>query len=508
MEPTLHCARPGDGCEARFSDRVLACRICYRLCVAGARRHRRLRHAARRRRSACGTGGVFVKRLIGLPGDTWAERDGYVYIDGQRLDEPYVKPDRRDAETHRARTIPPGRYFFMGDNRRDLVRLAPVGDGPALRPDREGRRRLLAAEPHLAPLTPQFRAHAADFPGACPRAAPHVSRASGLPLRPGLGAREQPRRARRRGRPRLRRRVRRQLRDDGRLTLAHDPVPWSRGDRRRGVPARPRPGPARAQRQEPRRARPDAARDRAARARRAASSSSTSSCSAPAPTRWRRIQRRGFRVAHRLSEREPHLAALRRRPDRDRRLARRVRLAVAARRARPRADRRRQARASTSRPSSTAASPCSRSRRAGTRCSRGASPASAPTSRFTFARGAPDDQGRDLRHGRRPRRRRQVALQRAQRRAPARRCRPDLVAGAPHGLQGHPDPREAAHPHRAQGPRPRALGARLADQAGRDAADHRVVLDARRREDRDAAAALAPLPDRRLLELDPRAPST
>ena len=30
MEPTLHCARPGSDCEARFSDRVLACRFCYR----------------------------------------------------------------------------------------------------------------------------------------------------------------------------------------------------------------------------------------------------------------------------------------------------------------------------------------------------------------------------------------------------------------------------------------------------------------------------------------------
>ena len=49
---------------------------------------------------------------------------------------------------------------------------------------------------------------------------------------------------------------------------------------------------------------------------------------------------------------------------------------------------------------------------------------------------------------------------------------------------------------------------RRADEAGGDAADHRVVLAARRREDRDAAAALAPLPDRRLLELDPRARST
>ena len=29
MEPTLHCARPGNGCEARFSDRVLANRFIY-----------------------------------------------------------------------------------------------------------------------------------------------------------------------------------------------------------------------------------------------------------------------------------------------------------------------------------------------------------------------------------------------------------------------------------------------------------------------------------------------
>src|SRR5215472_13094463 len=28
MEPTLHCARPAQGCEARFADRILACRIC------------------------------------------------------------------------------------------------------------------------------------------------------------------------------------------------------------------------------------------------------------------------------------------------------------------------------------------------------------------------------------------------------------------------------------------------------------------------------------------------
>ena len=116
MEPTLHCARPGPGCEARFSDRVLANRLIY---------HFRKPHrgdiivfdtpplAAEK----CGAGGTFVKRLIGLPGETWEERNGYVYIDGKRLDEPYVHDTRRDTRTLGPRTIAPGYYFFMGDNR-------------------------------------------------------------------------------------------------------------------------------------------------------------------------------------------------------------------------------------------------------------------------------------------------------------------------------------------------------------------------------------------------------
>ena len=31
-----------------------------------------------------------MKRLIGLPGDKVSERDGYVYIDGKQLKEPYI----------------------------------------------------------------------------------------------------------------------------------------------------------------------------------------------------------------------------------------------------------------------------------------------------------------------------------------------------------------------------------------------------------------------------------
>jgi signal peptidase I len=59
----------------------------------------------------------YVKRLIGLPGDLWEERDGYVFINGRRLDEPYIRPAHRDAQTIAPLRIPRGRYFMMGDNR-------------------------------------------------------------------------------------------------------------------------------------------------------------------------------------------------------------------------------------------------------------------------------------------------------------------------------------------------------------------------------------------------------
>ena len=120
MEPTLHCARDASGCEARFSDRVLANRFIYRF-----RDPRRgeivvfeTPPAARQR---CGAGGTFVKRLIGLPGDRVELRNeggsSYVYINGKKLDEPYIEPDRRDTRGAETYNVPRGQYFMMGDNR-------------------------------------------------------------------------------------------------------------------------------------------------------------------------------------------------------------------------------------------------------------------------------------------------------------------------------------------------------------------------------------------------------
>lgn len=56
-----------------------------------------------------------IKRAIGLPGETIEGKDGYVYIDGNKLEEPYVK-DLLD-EDFGPYVIPEDCYFMMGDNR-------------------------------------------------------------------------------------------------------------------------------------------------------------------------------------------------------------------------------------------------------------------------------------------------------------------------------------------------------------------------------------------------------
>jgi len=112
MEPTLHCAKPGAWCEGRYNDRVLANRLAYRF---GSPKRGQV-VVFRAPDGACGVGGTFVKRLIGLPGDTVEERLGRVSVNGRALHEPYVDPNLRD-ERSGTWHVPPGHYFFMGDDR-------------------------------------------------------------------------------------------------------------------------------------------------------------------------------------------------------------------------------------------------------------------------------------------------------------------------------------------------------------------------------------------------------
>lgn len=61
---------------------------------------------------------AFVKRVIGLPGDTVEIIEGAVHINGEPLDEPYLDPARcRFQRTRPPRTLGPDEYFVMGDNR-------------------------------------------------------------------------------------------------------------------------------------------------------------------------------------------------------------------------------------------------------------------------------------------------------------------------------------------------------------------------------------------------------
>ena len=116
MEPTLHCAGAGLGCTANFSDRVLANRFLYHF-TDPDRGDIVVFETPRDARSQCGAGGTFVKRIVALPGETWEMRNGHVYINGRRLQEPYVQEDRRDSDTRPPEKIPDDSYWVMGDNR-------------------------------------------------------------------------------------------------------------------------------------------------------------------------------------------------------------------------------------------------------------------------------------------------------------------------------------------------------------------------------------------------------
>ena len=58
----------------------------------------------------------FIKRVIGVPGETVEIKQGVVFVDGLRLEEPYVRPEYVDHDYHTAK-VPEGQYFVLGDRR-------------------------------------------------------------------------------------------------------------------------------------------------------------------------------------------------------------------------------------------------------------------------------------------------------------------------------------------------------------------------------------------------------
>jgi signal peptidase I len=97
----LHCGPAKLGCEGRHPKRGDI--VVFR--------------APRPAATRCGARGIFVKRIVALPGETWSERGGFVYVGGRKLREPYLRPGLRDHLTRPPTTVPRDAYFVLGDNR-------------------------------------------------------------------------------------------------------------------------------------------------------------------------------------------------------------------------------------------------------------------------------------------------------------------------------------------------------------------------------------------------------
>ena len=73
----------------------------------------------------------FIKRVIGLPGETVEIRRGAVYVDDKIVPEPYVPPQYEDLSDFGPVRVPKDSYFVMGDHRissNDSRVFGPVAD--------------------------------------------------------------------------------------------------------------------------------------------------------------------------------------------------------------------------------------------------------------------------------------------------------------------------------------------------------------------------------------------
>ena len=72
---------------------------------------------------------LFVKRLVGLPGDTLEIREGVLYVNGEAVDESGIDMYSQSTASMSPLTLGEDQFFVMGDNRgnsNDSRRVGPI----------------------------------------------------------------------------------------------------------------------------------------------------------------------------------------------------------------------------------------------------------------------------------------------------------------------------------------------------------------------------------------------
>ena len=121
----------------------------------------------------------YIKRIIGLPGDKVEVKAHHAYVDGKKLDEPYLRPlegvsglDDGSNANWGPKTVPKGTYLMLGDHRDNSADGRVFGFVP---------RAFLVGKAFMIYWPPkQFGRIPKEDPGGTPKADPHCLE-SGVP---------------------------------------------------------------------------------------------------------------------------------------------------------------------------------------------------------------------------------------------------------------------------------------------------------------------------------------